>query len=77
MYETETMRNIDALLLELDSLAYGPMVKPQLQAISDGLAQAWEAHRGEVLRPGASRLLRPFQSSEVKSCQGMSTPMGR
>lgn len=80
MYETPTMQQIDALLLELDSVAYGPGRKPQIQALSDALAQAWEAHRGEVMRPelyptsskgGADSLRRPppIYPTEVKPCQ--------
>lgn len=81
VYETPTMQQIDALLLELDSVAYGPGRKPQIQALSDALAQAWEAHRGEVLRPervvlniveGRRRLIAsppPIYPTEVKPCQ--------
>ena len=72
MYETETMRSMDALLLELDSLAYGFAPKPKLRALSDALAQTWEVHRGEVLRPGATLPPAPFtrpRSSHVKERQ--------
>ncbi len=52
MHETPTCRTIDALLIRLDDMAQGGqgLHLQALRELSDALAEAWEAHRGSIVR---------------------------
>lgn len=63
MQETESMRQLDALLLRLDTVARG-----QVKALADELAATWEAHRAEL------GTYPPSNVGSINLCQRKSTP---